>query len=51
MLNELLVAEGYANVATFPPDLRYLDRMRDAERDARMAGRGLWSACTAVGAD
>ena len=45
MLNELLVAEGYASVATFPPDLRHLDRMRAAEAAARAAGRGLWSAC------
>lgn len=51
MLNELLVAEGYASVATFPPDLRYLDRLREAERSAREAGRGLWSACTAGGGD
>ena len=51
MLNELLVAEGYANVVTFPPDLRYLDRLREAERSAREARRGLWSACAAGGGD
>lgn len=51
MLNELLVAEGYASVATFPPDLRHLDRMRAAEREARTAGRGLWSACQASPTD
>ncbi len=50
MLNELIVAEGFANVATFPPDLKHLDRMREAERAAREAGRGLWSACASDGA-
>ena len=45
MLNELLVAEGFATVATFPPDLRYLDRFREAESVARAELRGLWSLC------
>ncbi len=50
MLNELIVAEGFAIVATFPPDLKHLDRMRETERAAREAGRGLWSACASDGA-
>lgn len=45
LVNEQLVAEGYAHVVTFPPDVRYLDRLRAAERAARTQGRGLWSAC------
>ena len=45
LLNEVIVAEGYAVVATFPPDLRYLDRLRAAETRARADGFGLWSAC------
>jgi micrococcal nuclease len=41
MVNEVLVAEGYASVATFPPDVKYQERFLDAERQARDAGRGL----------
>ncbi len=45
LLNETLVAEGYAVVSTFPPDVGYVDRFVAAQRDAREAGRGLWGAC------
>jgi micrococcal nuclease len=37
-----LVAQGFAQVATFPPDVRYVDVLLTAEREARLAGRGLW---------
>ena len=47
MLNEVLIAEGYAQVATFPPDVKYVDRMLAAQRAARDAGKGLWTACAA----
>jgi micrococcal nuclease len=46
LFNEELVADGYAVVATFPPDVRYVGRFLAAERDAREHGRGLWSACS-----
>ena len=42
MFNETLVKEGYAQVATFPPNVKYTDRFLQAQRDAREAGRGLW---------
>ena len=42
MFNEALVREGYAQVATFPPNTRYLDRFEKAQEEAREAGRGLW---------
>ena len=45
MLNEVLVREGYAQVATFPPDVRYQDRFLDAQRQAREEGAGLWGRC------
>jgi micrococcal nuclease len=45
MFNEELVADGYAVVATFPPDVKYVDRFLAAERDARDHDRGLWNAC------
>jgi len=45
MVNELLVAEGYATVSTYPPDVKYQARFVSAEREARSAGKGLWSEC------
>ncbi len=45
MLNEALVREGYARVATFPPDVKYVDRFLVAEREARKGNKGLWAAC------
>lgn len=43
MVNEVLVREGYARVSTFPPDIRYVARFITLEREAIVAGRGLWS--------
>jgi micrococcal nuclease len=42
MFNEVLLEEGYAKVATFPPNVRYVDRFLEAQREARTANRGLW---------
>ncbi len=42
MFNETLLREGYAQVATFPPNTRYLDRFEEAQEQAREAGRGIW---------
>jgi len=42
MFNEVLVEEGYAQVATFPPNVRHVDRFREAQRDVRGDERGLW---------
>jgi endonuclease YncB( thermonuclease family) len=49
LLNEQLVAEGYAQVSTFPPDVKYQDRFLVAQRAARAANRGLWGACGRFG--
>jgi micrococcal nuclease len=38
-----LLWEVYAQVATFPPNTRYLDRFEAAQEEAREARRGLWS--------
>ena len=43
MFNETLLREGYAQVATFPPNTRHLERFESAQRTAREAGRGIWS--------
>ena len=40
--NELLLTEGYAQVMTVPPNVKYAERFLAAERAAREAGRGLW---------
>lgn len=42
MFNETLLREGYAQVATFPPNTRYLDRFEEAQDEAREARRGIW---------
>ncbi len=42
-VNEYLVREGYARASSYPPDVKYQDLFRDAEREAREAKRGLWA--------
>ena len=41
MFNELLLKEGYAQMATFPPNVKDVERFQDAQREAREEGRGL----------
>jgi micrococcal nuclease len=42
MVNAELVRQGYAQVATVPPNVKYADRFRELQREAREAQRGLW---------
>lgn len=42
MLNAKLVAEGYAQIYTFPPNVKYAEVFLAAQRDARERGAGLW---------
>lgn len=42
-VNETLVHEGLAVLLTIPPDVKYADRLSNQQRDARGAGRGIWS--------
>jgi micrococcal nuclease len=42
MFNEILAREGYAQVATFPPNVEYVELFKEAQREARGEGRGLW---------
>lgn len=42
LVNEWLVRNGYAQVATYPPNVRYVDRFLEAQRQARQGERGLW---------
>ena len=41
-VNLQLVEDGYARVATFPPDVKYADLFLEAERKARKGNKGLW---------
>ncbi len=44
LVNLELIREGFAQVATFPPDVKYIEPLFvPAEREARAAGLGLWS--------
>lgn len=43
-VNLELIARGFATAVTFPPDVRHVDLLRAAEREARSRARGLWSA-------
>lgn len=43
MVNEELVRQGYAQPLTIPPNVRYVQRFREAAEAARHDGRGLWS--------
>lgn len=42
MFNATLVAQGYAQMATYPPNVRYVDVFRSLQQQAREANRGLW---------
>lgn len=42
MVNAELVRQGYAQVATYPPNVRYQALFLRLQRDAREVGRGLW---------
>ena len=39
---ELLLREGLGHATVFPPNIRHLDCLLEAEGQARAAGRGLW---------
>jgi micrococcal nuclease len=41
--NALLVAEGYAQQLTIPPNVAYADLFRRLAREARQRDRGLWA--------
>ncbi|HUG48741.1 MAG TPA: thermonuclease family protein [Candidatus Limnocylindria bacterium] len=43
LVNLEMVRLGFAQAVTFPPDVKYGELLREAERDARAAGRGLWA--------
>lgn len=47
-INDYLVREGFAKVLTYPPDVKYNEQFRQAEKEARENNRGLWGRCGGV---
>jgi micrococcal nuclease len=43
MFNVVILREGYAQVLTIPPNVRYVDLFLVCQREAREHRRGLWS--------
>jgi micrococcal nuclease len=48
LVNQVLVWEGYAKVSTYPPDVKYQERFKEAERVARESKAGLWGDACAI---
>jgi micrococcal nuclease len=49
MVNARLVANGYAQSYTYPPNVRHSDLFVQLEREAREGARGLWASDTCDG--
>ena len=45
LFDERILEDGYAVLLTIPPNVRYVDRLTQAQRAGREAGAGLWRAC------
>lgn len=43
LVNREIIARGYANTFTVPPNVKYNDAFLEAEQEAREAERGLWA--------
>jgi len=46
-VNDYLVRQGFAQVSTFPPDVKYYQQFLEAQTEAKENNRGLWSSCKA----
>ncbi|MEA2901974.1 MAG: micrococcal nuclease [Actinomycetota bacterium] len=44
-VNAELVRQGFAQTLTIPPNIAYADEFANLAIEARLANRGLWSAC------
>lgn len=42
LFNRTLVQNGYARMATFPPNVKYVDQFKKDQEAARKAQKGLW---------
>lgn len=45
MVNQYLVAEGFAQVSTYPPDIKFQKLFLEAQTEARSSQKGLWNKC------
>jgi len=45
MANAILVSEGYAQVSTYPPNVKYVELFLKLQREARENNKGLWGRC------
>lgn len=43
MYNKKLLEMGYASVATFPPNVKYVDEFTEIQKNARENGVGMWA--------
>lgn len=43
LVNEKLVRDGFAKVTTYPPDIKYVDRFLEAQKEAKEQNLGLWA--------
>ncbi len=48
LINQELVAQGFAKSYSYPPDIKYQDKFVAAEKKARENKLGLWAACASV---
>lgn len=44
-VNDYLVRAGFARVMTYPPDIKYNEKFRIAESEAKQSKLGLWGKC------
>ncbi len=44
-VNDYLVREGFAKVYTYPPDVKFNEQFKDAEKQARDGKKGMWGRC------
>jgi micrococcal nuclease len=42
LINEAMVREGWALLYTVPPNVKYAERLGEAQKEARTRGAGLW---------
>ncbi len=43
MFNKTLLQEGYAQIATYPPNVKYVDDFTKIQKEARESNKGFWS--------
>lgn len=45
-LNDYLIRQGFAQASNFPPDVKYVDQFKLAQKEAKDNNRGLWASCS-----